>query len=156
MERNKYVQIYVKPVGVISVDFIGDSFSSTVTIWEIWGVNAMPGLTTSSKGSTWLHTWFQEQYAIKTKSQNSFRASNSVSACDSKDQRVAQTECSGKDSTNICVKNWIRFFSGVTRPYFQAHWIHTIWELVFPVKPWTFLKTQTPVTKTHKPLTQQS
>lgn len=31
-KRNKYVQIYVKPVGVISVDFIGDGFSSTVTI----------------------------------------------------------------------------------------------------------------------------
>lgn len=74
-------------LGVISVDFIGDSLSRFVTIWEIWGVNAMSGLTTSSKGSTWLHTWFQEQYAIKTKS-NSFRASHSISACDSRNAEL--------------------------------------------------------------------
>lgn len=34
-------------------------------------------------------------------------------------------------------------------PSFHADWMQTVWELVFPVKPWTFLKKQIPATDKH-------
>lgn len=82
--------------------------------------------------------------------------SSYIPACDGRNDMEAQRDFIREQSTYVCERNSV--FSGVMRPSLQAYWMHTVWELVFPVKPRTFLETQTGVTKTHAhtPLTQQT
>lgn len=99
--------------------------------------------------------WVQEQCAM-TINLNSIKVKLHLPACECE----KWIKYKWLNSMSSCVRSWIRLFSGVTRPSIVACWIHTVWELVFPVKPWTFLKTKIQNKQTHAPthtpLTQQT